>query len=124
VLLRYRCGHFVNALQWSVGLQLFLHERPLMPVPAEGRSERPAVSRLSAPDSALKDKGFRNDTFAQIPVACLDSGEHSLPFLELLRDRPRREEPALAHLLPPGANVRRYCGDLASGGTGELLVFT
>jgi len=58
-----------------------------------------------------------------IPVTFQDSGEHSLLFLTLLEKQLRRQDPAFARFLPFSQKVRRYCGDLAMGGTGEILVF-
>ena len=51
-----------------------------------------------------------------------DSGEHTLLFLTLLEKELRRERERFARFLPLGNQVRRYCGDLANGGTGEILV--
>jgi formylmethanofuran dehydrogenase subunit C len=58
-----------------------------------------------------------------LPVTFQDSGEHCLLFLTLLDKQLQREGPALARFLPLAKKVRRYCGDLACGGTGEILVF-
>ena len=58
-----------------------------------------------------------------IPVTFQDSGEHALLFLTLLEKQLQREGPAFARFLPLNQKVRRYCGDLALGGTGEILVF-
>ena len=58
-----------------------------------------------------------------IPVTLQDSGEHSLLFLTLLEKQLQRDGPALARFLPVGQKVRRYCGNLALGGTGEILIF-
>jgi len=58
-----------------------------------------------------------------LPATFQDSGEHSLLFLTLLEKRLQREGPTLAHFLPVARTVRRYCGDMACGGTGEMLVF-
>jgi formylmethanofuran dehydrogenase subunit C len=58
-----------------------------------------------------------------IPATFQDSGEHSLLFLTLLEKQLQREGPAFARFLPFARKVRRYCGDLACGGTGEMLVF-
>ncbi|MEO8165200.1 MAG: formylmethanofuran dehydrogenase subunit C [Betaproteobacteria bacterium] len=69
---------------------------------------------------------------AEIPVTFQDSGEHALLFLTLLEKHLRHEGPELARFLPlhQGSNpaqssqtIRRYCGDLACGATGEMLVF-
>jgi formylmethanofuran dehydrogenase subunit C len=51
-----------------------------------------------------------------------DNGEHALLFLELLDRELRRQNERFARFLPLGNSVRRYCGDLANGGTGEILV--
>jgi len=45
-----------------------------------------------------------------------------LLFLELLDRELRRQNERFARFLPLGNSVRRYCGDLANGGTGEILV--
>jgi formylmethanofuran dehydrogenase subunit C len=58
-----------------------------------------------------------------LPVTFQDCGEHSLLFLTLLEKQLQRDPGAFAHFLPFGKKVRRYCGDLAWGGTGEILVF-
>jgi len=59
-----------------------------------------------------------------VPATFQDSGEHPLVFLTLLQKQLQREGHNLADFLPPfGPRVRRYCGDLACGGTGEMLVF-
>jgi formylmethanofuran dehydrogenase subunit C len=58
-----------------------------------------------------------------IPVTFQDSGEHSLLFLSLLQKQLQRDGPAFARFLPFSRKVRRYCGDLALGGTGEILIF-
>ncbi|MFL6580909.1 MAG: formylmethanofuran dehydrogenase subunit C [Burkholderiales bacterium] len=58
-----------------------------------------------------------------VPATFQDSGEHSLLFLTLLEKQLRRDH-HLANFLPPISRpVRRYCGDMACGGTGEMLVF-
>lgn len=58
-----------------------------------------------------------------IPPTFQDSGEHCLLFLTLLDRQLQAEAPALGNLPPLPGRVRRYCGDLACGGTGEMLVF-
>ena len=58
-----------------------------------------------------------------LPATFQDSGEHALLFLTLLEKQLRRESERFARFLPLGNRVRRYCGDLAHGGTGEILVF-
>jgi formylmethanofuran dehydrogenase subunit C len=62
-------------------------------------------------------------TPAQLPATFQDSGLCSLFFLTLLKKHLDRDHPSLSHLLPLENRVRRYCGDLATGGTGEILVF-
>jgi formylmethanofuran dehydrogenase subunit C len=57
-----------------------------------------------------------------LPVTFQDSGEHSLLFLTLLEKQLQRDRGFFSLFLPLGALVRRYCGDLAWGGTGEILV--
>jgi formylmethanofuran dehydrogenase subunit C len=59
----------------------------------------------------------------ELPATFQDSGEHALLFLTLLERELRRESERFARFLPLGNRVRRYCGDLATGGTGEILVF-
>ncbi len=58
-----------------------------------------------------------------VPVTFEDSGEHSLLFLALLEKQLQQDRRAFARFLPFSPKVRRYCGDLAWGGTGEILVF-
>ncbi|HKQ25526.1 MAG TPA: formylmethanofuran dehydrogenase subunit C [Burkholderiales bacterium] len=58
----------------------------------------------------------------ELPATFQDSGEHSLLFLTLLEKQLRRQGDRFARFLPLGNRVRRYCGDLARGGTGEILV--
>jgi len=57
-----------------------------------------------------------------LPATFQDSGEHSLLFLTLLEKQLQRDRETFSRFLPLGAKVRRYCGDLAWGGTGEILV--
>ena len=59
-----------------------------------------------------------------LPVTFQDSGEHSLLFLRLLEKQLQRDCESFARFLPFGQKVRRYCGDLAWGGTGEILIFS
>lgn len=59
-----------------------------------------------------------------IPVTFQDSGEHSLLFLTLLEKQLQRDRQSFARFLPFSQKVRRYCGDLAWGGTGEILIFS
>jgi formylmethanofuran dehydrogenase subunit C len=58
-----------------------------------------------------------------LPVTFQDSGEHSLLFLTLLEKQLQRDRQSFAQFLPFSHKVRRYCGDLAWGGTGEILIF-
>jgi len=58
-----------------------------------------------------------------LPATFRDSGEHSLLFLALLERQLLLDRRTFARFLPLGKKVRRYCGDLAWGGTGEILVF-
>lgn len=62
-------------------------------------------------------------TPAHLPATFQDSGEHTLLFLTLLEKRLQREPATYARFLPLPSKVRRYCGDMAWGGTGEILVF-
>lgn len=59
-----------------------------------------------------------------LPVTFQDSGEHSLLFLTLLEKQLQRDRESFARFLPFSQTVRRYCGDLAWGGTGEILIFS
>jgi len=59
-----------------------------------------------------------------LPVTFQDSGEHSLLFLTLLEKQLSRDRQSFARFLPFSQKVRRYCGDLAWGGTGEILIFS
>lgn len=59
----------------------------------------------------------------ELPATFQDSGEHAFLFLTLLERELRRESGRFGRFLPLGNRVRRYCGDLANGGTGEILVF-
>lgn len=58
----------------------------------------------------------------ELPATFQDSGEHALLFLTLLEGELRKESERFGRFLPLGNCVRRYCGDLANGGTGEILV--
>jgi formylmethanofuran dehydrogenase subunit C len=60
---------------------------------------------------------------AHLPATFQDSGEHTLLFLTLLEKQLQREPETYARFLPLSSKVRRYCGDMAWGGTGEILVF-
>ena len=59
----------------------------------------------------------------EISATFQDSGVHRLLFLTLLEKQLRREDPSFLRFLPVDRKVRRYCGDLACGGLGEMLVF-
>ncbi|HWH47305.1 MAG TPA: formylmethanofuran dehydrogenase subunit C [Burkholderiales bacterium] len=59
----------------------------------------------------------------ELPATFQESGEHALLFLTLLENELRRESERFGRFLPLGNRVRRYCGDLANGATGEILVF-
>lgn len=59
----------------------------------------------------------------ELPATFQDSGVHALLFLTLLERELKRGGERFARFLPLGNRVRRYCGDLANGGTGEILVF-
>jgi formylmethanofuran dehydrogenase subunit C len=61
---------------------------------------------------------------AELCATFQDSGEHSLLFLTLLEKDLQRHGELFAGFLPLKNRVRRYCGDLANGGAGEILVFT
>ena len=60
---------------------------------------------------------------SHLPATFGDSGEHDLVFLTLLEKQLRRED-ALAGFPRLDRRARRYCGDLACGGTGEILVLS
>jgi formylmethanofuran dehydrogenase subunit C len=60
---------------------------------------------------------------AQLPVTFQDSGEHQFSFLTLLQKQLQNDPVLFARFLPCSRPARRYCGDLAFGGTGEILVF-
>ena len=62
-------------------------------------------------------------TPAHLPATFQDCGEHTLLFLTLLEKQMQREPETYARFLPLASTVRRYCGDMAWGGTGEILVF-
>ena len=59
---------------------------------------------------------------AEIPATFQDAGEHELLFLTLLAKHFEREGGPFKTFLPLSKRVRRYCGDLASGGNGEMLL--
>ena len=58
----------------------------------------------------------------ELPATFQDSGEHELLYLTLLERELNKERERFAPFLPLGNRVRRYCGDLANGGAGEILV--
>ena len=58
-----------------------------------------------------------------LPVTFEDCGEHSLLFLILLEKQLQQDRQSFARFLPFSSRVRRYCGDLAWGGAGEILIF-
>jgi formylmethanofuran dehydrogenase subunit C len=51
-----------------------------------------------------------------------DCGRHELGFLALLFAHLRSHSPRLAAMAPEIGAVRRWTGDLAAGGKGEILV--
>jgi len=59
---------------------------------------------------------------AQVPATFQDAGEHELLFLTLLSKHFEREGGAFKAFVPLSNRVRRYCGDLATGGKGEMLL--
>jgi formylmethanofuran dehydrogenase subunit C len=59
---------------------------------------------------------------AELPTTFQDSGEHALLFLKLLEKYFQREGGPFNGFLPLATRVRRYCGDLATGGKGEILL--
>jgi formylmethanofuran dehydrogenase subunit C len=59
---------------------------------------------------------------AEMPATFQDAGEHELLFLTLLSRHFEREGGAFKTFLPLSNRVRRYCGDLATGGKGEVLL--
>lgn len=59
----------------------------------------------------------------RMPVTFNYAGVHSLLFLRLLRKHLESQGEAFRPFAPPGERVRRYCGDLAHGGKGEILVY-
>ena len=58
---------------------------------------------------------------SRLPETFNDCGRHELLFLTLL-ERELRARGGLEALLPLPRCVRRYCGDLATGGKGEILL--
>jgi formylmethanofuran dehydrogenase subunit C len=59
-----------------------------------------------------------------IPATFQDSGEHAFAFLSLLERQLRTEGAPFADFVPLPRRLRRYSGDLAAGGFGEILVAT
>lgn len=59
---------------------------------------------------------------AEVPACFQDSGTHDMLFIRLMERELERLGPAFAGFLPLGRGVRRYCGDMGAGGTGEILV--
>jgi formylmethanofuran dehydrogenase subunit C len=59
---------------------------------------------------------------AQMPATFQDAGEHRLLFLSVLAKYLEREGSTFGAFLPISNRVRRYSGDLATGGKGELLL--
>lgn len=57
----------------------------------------------------------------ELPATFNDCGAHDLLFLTVL-ERELAKQSELAAFLPLPRRVRRYCGDLATGGKGELLL--
>lgn len=57
-----------------------------------------------------------------LPAYFQDSGVHRLLFLRLLERQLQKLGGTFAGFAPLPADVRRYCGDLGAGGTGEILV--
>jgi formylmethanofuran dehydrogenase subunit C len=57
----------------------------------------------------------------ELPATYNDCGRHELLFLALL-ERDLRTRGGLQAFLPLPRTVRRYCGDLANGGKGEILL--
>ena len=58
----------------------------------------------------------------ELPATFQDCGGHELLFLTLLGNELQRESERFGRFLPLGNRVRRYCGDLANGAAGEILV--
>lgn len=59
---------------------------------------------------------------AEVPATFQDSGEHALLFLTLLEKHLQREGGPFHDFVPLATRVRRFCGDLATGGKGEILL--
>ena len=60
---------------------------------------------------------------AALPATFQDSGEHALLFLTLLEKHFQRTGGPFNDFLPLATRVRRYCGDHATGGKGEILIY-
>ena len=63
-----------------------------------------------------------NRAQADLPAYFHDSGVHRLLFLRLLERQLQKLGGTFDRFAPLPAVVRRYCGDLGAGGTGEILV--
>ena len=86
--MRYRDKSFVNALQWAIGLEMFLLVEDPWRVFPPPITERRAVHDLSAPDPAVDGPSFRNDMLQKInPDAAAASIVGSLDREYALRDR-------------------------------------
>jgi formylmethanofuran dehydrogenase subunit C len=59
---------------------------------------------------------------AEVPATFQDAGEHTLLFLTLLAKYFERQGKPFDAFLPLANRVRRYNGDLATGGKGEMLL--
>jgi formylmethanofuran dehydrogenase subunit C len=73
------------------------------------------------PGFALKHGTLLVTGATEIPATYNDCGRHELLFLTLL-ERDLRARGGLEAFLPLPRTVQRYCGDLANGGKGEILV--
>jgi formylmethanofuran dehydrogenase subunit C len=63
-----------------------------------------------------------NHAPAELPATFQDSGEHALLFLKLLEKYFQRQGGPFSDFLPLATRVHRYCGDMATGGKGEILL--
>jgi formylmethanofuran dehydrogenase subunit C len=61
------------------------------------------------------------EALQELPATFNDCGAHDLLFLSLL-ERELAKQGELAAFVPLPGRVRRYCGDLATGGKGEILL--
>jgi len=59
---------------------------------------------------------------SDMPATFQDCGLHRLLFLHLIEKELRKLGAPFSGFLPFATEVRRYCGDLAAGGFGEILV--